>query len=290
MMPPEARTATRRPRSALSRARRPAAGLLGSAHSGPSFAVTLLAAAYGVSAGLTPGRLVIVTSAVLAGQLSIGWSNDLIDRGRDAAVARADKPLARGDVSVATVRAACAISVLAAVVLSLACGVVAGVVHLVCVAAGWVYNIGLKSTPWSWVPYAVAFGGLPVFVTLAVPTIGLPSPSIPIAGALLGIGAHLVNVLPDLAEDAVTGVQGLPHRLGERWTPVLAVLSLVAATGVLTLGLATGSSALSGWLLAPALALVAALAVVALIGRGRTPFRAAIGIACLDVLLLVLGT
>lgn len=290
MMPLEARTAARRPRSGLGRARRTVAGLLGSAHAGPSFAVTLLAAAYGASVALTPGRLVLVTAAVLAGQLSIGWSNDLIDQRRDAAVARTDKPLARGDVSVVTVRLACAGAVVAAVMLSLACGPVAGGVHLVCVAAGWAYNLGLKSTWWSWLPYAVAFGALPLFVTLADPGAGPPALFIPAAGALLGIGAHLVNVLPDLRDDAATGVRGLPHRLGERWTPVLAVLSLVTATGVLTLGLATGGSEPPAWLLGPVLGLVGALALVALTGHGRTPFRAAIGIAGLDVLLLVVAT
>lgn len=270
--------------------RRAAAGLVGSAHPGPSAAVTLLAAAYGASVGLTPGRLALVTLAVLAGQLSIGWSNDLIDRGRDAAVARTDKPLTRGDVSVATVRTACRVAVAAAVVLSLACGPVAGAVHLVCVAAGWTYNLGGKSTAWSWLPFAVAFGGLPVFVTLAEPGSGPSAAWIPVAGALLGIGAHLVNVLPDLAEDAATGVRGLPHRLGERWTPRLAVLSLVAATGVLALGLLTGKASSPLWLLAPVLALVLVLAVLALVGRGRVPFRAAVGIAGLDVLLLVVAT
>ena len=30
------------------------------------------------------------------------------------------------------------------------------------------------------------------------------------AGACLGVAAHLANVLPDLADDASTGVRGLP--------------------------------------------------------------------------------
>ena len=34
------------------------------------------------------------------------------------------------------------------------------------------------------------------------------------AAAALGSAAHFVNVLPDLADDAATGVHGLPHRLG----------------------------------------------------------------------------
>ena len=42
-------------------------------------------------------RVALVTAAVLCGQLSIGWSNDLVDLARDRAVGRRDKPLARRD-------------------------------------------------------------------------------------------------------------------------------------------------------------------------------------------------
>ena len=52
----------------------------------------------------------------------------------------------------------------------------------------------------------------------------------PVAGALLGVGAHLVNALPDLADDEATGVRGLPHRLGPRWTPPVATAVLVLAS------------------------------------------------------------
>ena len=112
--------------------------------------------------GSARAAVALVVAAVLTGQLSIGWSNDLIDLARDRAVGREDKPLVDGRVSERTVRVACALAVVATVPLSLACGWLAGPVHLVCVAAGWAYNLGAKATPWSWLPYAVAFGGLPV--------------------------------------------------------------------------------------------------------------------------------
>lgn len=258
-----------------------AAGLVGAAHIGPTLAVTLLATLYAASVGLDPQRAVLVTAAVLTGQLSIGWSNDLVDVRRDQAVARADKPLATGELSVTSVRTACGLAVLLTVLLSLACGALAGLVHLGCVAAGWAYNLGLKSTVLSWLPYAVAFGGIPVFVSLAAPGGGLPLAEVPAAGALLGIGAHLVNVLPDLRDDAATGVRGLPHRLGEWRTRLLAVVVLVAATALLAIGA-------SSPVLLPIVVGVAALAAVALVGRGAAPFRAAVGIAAADVLLLVL--
>jgi 4-hydroxybenzoate polyprenyltransferase len=258
------------------------AALLRAAHIGPTLAVTILAAALSVAAGTSAGRTILIAAAVLAGQLTIGWSNDLIDRSRDRSVGRADKPLATGELAVRTVTIACAAAVVAVVVLSLLCGIVAGLVHLGCVAAGWAYNLGLKRTVWSWAPYALAFGGLTVFVSLAAGG-GLPELWIPAMAAMLGVGAHLVNTLPDLADDEATGVRGLPHRLGAGRTRVLAVIVLAAASCVV----AVASRELPLYLRAGALLVVAALAVVALRTRGRTPFRAAIAIALVDAVLLV---
>ena len=100
----------------------------------------------------------------------------------------------------------------------------------VCVAAGWAYNLGLKRTWWSWLPYAVAFGALPAFVSLAGPDGEAPPWWWPVAGALLGVGAHLLNVLPDLADDEATDVRGFPHRLGPRRIPGVAAAVLLGAS------------------------------------------------------------
>ncbi len=269
-----------------SRAPVQAAALVRASHPGPAAAVTTALTAYGVSAGLGPARVALVAAMVLAGQLSIGWSNDLADSARDRSVGRTDKPLATGELSTGAVRLACVVSVLLTVVLSLACGLVPGLLHLGCVAAGWAYNLGLKATVLSWLPYALAFGGYPVVVTLAGPSAGPPAWFVPAAGALLGVGAHLVNVLPDLADDEVTGVRGLPHRLGYRRASLLAVANLAAATVLLVFGV---DDAVPGAVLALVLATVAVLVGSTLAARGRMPFRAAIGIALVDVLLLVLA-
>jgi 4-hydroxybenzoate polyprenyltransferase len=260
-----------------------AVALLGACHPGPAFAVTLLAGLLAGAVGLGPGGVALVVAAVLTGQLSIGWSNDLIDLARDRAVGREDKPLVDGRVSEGAARVACALAAVATVPLSLACGWLAGLVHLVCVVAGWVYNLGAKATVWSWVPYAVAFGALPVFVSLADDPDQVPPLWLPLAGALLGVGAHVVNVLPDLDDDAATGVRGLPHRLGARWSPLVAALVLVAAAVVIVVGAPVDSRAVA----AAALVLTAGLAAVALLAHGRAPFRAAIAMALVDVAMLV---
>ena len=136
---------------------------------------------------------------------------------------------------------------------------------------------------WSAVPYALAFGTLPAVVTLSLPDPEWPALWTFFAGALLGVGAHLLNVLPDLADDASTGIHGLPNRLGARRVRVLAPLVLLAASCVVVLGPGTPDSP-GPWV---ALGACVVLAVVAVTSRGRAPFLAAIGIALVDVVSLV---
>ncbi len=70
--------------------------LLRAAHPVPALAVTVLAGLLAVAVDLPRSGPCWWSRAVLTGQLSIGWSNDLVDRGRDRAVGRTDKPLATG--------------------------------------------------------------------------------------------------------------------------------------------------------------------------------------------------
>ncbi|MBA2695495.1 MAG: UbiA family prenyltransferase [Ornithinimicrobium sp.] len=276
-------------------------GLAQTCHPGPTVAVTALTAllALGSRPGSTasvpadptgvlwsgPSLVLLVSAAVLAGQLSIGWSNDLVDARRDREAHRQDKPLARGQLPVRAVRVAIVGALVASVLLSAALGWRAALVHLVLVVgSGWAYNLGLKPTVWSWVPYAVAFGSLPAVVWLAGPQPVWPPVWMTVVGALLGVGAHLLNVLPDLVEDERAGVRGLPHRLGERRVRVLGPLLLLCGSVVVTLAPA-GPVPWWAWAV---LTLCLALAVVAWSTRGRTPFAAAIGIALLDVAGLVL--
>lgn len=261
----------------------PAGALLRAAHPGPAVAVTAVAALLTVSAGLTTARAALVVAAVLTGQLFIGWSNDLLDAARDRAVHRTDKPLATGEVAQGTVRAACALALLLTLPLSFACGPAAGAVQVVCVVgSGWLYNVRLKSSVWSWAPYAVAFGALPAVVALAQTPASLPPWWMVGAGALLGVGAHLLNALPDLDDDAATGISGLPHRIGARRAVPLATAALATAS-LVTCGAVRADHPTLVWPLAAA---VVALSAVALRGRGRTPFRAAMAIAVVDVALL----
>ncbi|MEJ1231436.1 MAG: UbiA family prenyltransferase [Galbitalea sp.] len=80
------------------------AALALASHPGPSVAVTLITVGLGFGAGLDAVRLLFLGLAMLAGQLSVGWSNDWIDARADAAVGRTDKPTARGWITARAVR------------------------------------------------------------------------------------------------------------------------------------------------------------------------------------------
>lgn len=256
--------------------------LLRAAHIGPAAAVVVLATLLAIAMGLDPSRVALVAAAVATGQLTIGWSNDLIDEPRDRLAQRADKPLVTGEISRRAVAAACGAALVGTGVLSFACGWWAGVAHLCCVAAGWAYNLGVKATVWSWLPYAVSFGGLVVFVALAGPDAAPPPAWLPLVAALLGVGAHLLNALPDLRDDELTGVQGLPHRLGPRWIAPVAAAILATATVVAVIGAGPSPPVAALTLLA-----TAGLAGLVLAGRGPVPFAAAVAIAGVDVLMLL---
>ena len=267
-------------------AARSVAALVRASHPEPTVAVTAIATALAVSTGLGV-RSLWVAAAFLSGQLSVGWSNDWIDAARDARNRRADKPVGQGVLPVAAVRTAALTALALCVPLSLAMGLGAGLLHLAAVAAAWAYNARLKATALSFLPYAVAFGAVPSIVVLALPGTAVAPAWATAAGALLGVGAHLCNALPDLEEDLAQGVRGLPHRLGRRRSAVAAAVLLLGAVVLLAVGPAGPPGV-------PAVAVVGLSAVVTAAGLvrsrregSRDAFLAAIVVAALSVGLLV---
>jgi heme o synthase len=263
-------------------------GLVAACHPEPTAAVTAVATALAVSVGRGPAGTVAVAAAVLAGQLSVGWMNDYLDRDRDARIGRADKPIVIGGLAAGTVRTATAVAGVAMAPLSLLSGLVAGSLHIAAVLSAWAYNLRLKATAFSVLPYAVSFGLLPAFVTAGLP--GHPVLGwLVAAGALLGSGAHFANVLPDLDDDLRTGVRGLPHRIGAAASRATAAALLLAASAVLAFG-PPGPPGVFG---------VAAVCVALVVGLGglvagrragsRAAFRAVLVIAAVDVALLLVS-
>lgn len=261
-------------------------GLVRACHPDACAAVTVVAVLLAATVGRGAVGTLLVGAAVLAGQLCVGWTNDYLDANRDIAAGRTDKPITSGAVGRRTVGVAALVAGVACVPLSLAVGPLAGGLHLVAVASALAYDLGLKATVASVVPYLVSFALLPLFAVLG------PSPHppwwLPVAGALLGGGAHFANVLPDLTDDAATGVRGLPHRIGATGSRWAAVLLLLAASVVLVLG-PTGHLAVRVALAGAALVVLAAGLVAGRRPGSRAVFRAVLVVALLAVAQLVVA-
>ena len=261
--------------------------LIITSHPGPSLAITALTTLLAAQAALHGIGPALTAPALLAGKLSIGWSNDACDAARDTAAGRTDKPLARSDISAAAVWTAAGTAAAAGLAMAFVIGPVTGGLYALAIALGWAYNLGLKSSLASGVTYLLGFGLMPAYAASTLP--GHPAPRWPVtvAAGLLGLGAHFANVLPDLAADKATDVGGLPQRVAARWGPgavrAVAIALLLTASALLLLGATRRGIAV------PGLVAVLVLAVAAARGTGRVPFLAAIGIAAVDIVLFAAG-
>ena len=262
-------------------------GMIRATHPLPALAVTVLVTAVASSRGARGWTLALVALSTGAGQASVGWSNDYLDRERDRASGRGDKPIVAGDVEARTAAVGALVAFPLGVGLSLPLGLAEAAVMLVAVGSAWLYNAALKSTTASFVPYAVSFGLAPVYVWLA--TSDAFPPSWVVAGAaLLGAAAHLLNVIPDLEADRATAVRGLPLRLGLKGSLLLAcaVLGVVLALVLMATGPpGAGQVAAAG----VAASLIAGVILAGLRGRGRIGFRLTIAAAAAIVAVFLLS-
>lgn len=253
-------------------------------HFQPTMAVTAFTTAMAVGAGRRWGAA-RVGSAVLAGQLAVGWSNDYLDRDRDRRAGRTDKPIAAGEVSAELVRNCAIAAAVGCVPLSLLSGWRAAGIHGVAVGAALGYNAFLKGTAASVVPYVVAFGALPAFVTMGGRPGHRPPPTAMLAAALMGAGAHFINVLPDLETDSLTGVRGLPHRLGATRSLVVGASLLGSATVVVACVGNVPLRPISRVLAGSAMATVGGMLATTVAGRRRASWTLALGASALTVAL-----
>lgn len=265
--------------------RSPVRGLVDACHPGPTVTVTLAVTALAAAFGREPAGLALVAAATLAGQLSVGWCNDAHDADRDLRAGRSEKPTVRGDVTASALWRAAALAAAACLVLSyLAAGPVGGTAHVLAVASAWLYNLVLKTTVLSPLPYAVSFGLVPAYVTYGLTPSQPPPAWLTLTGVLLGVAAHLANAIPDVEADRAVEAGGLVAAVGVRratWA-TLGLLVLAVALLVAQLSLAAGAAAAIG------LAAAGGGLVVAVTGRGRALFRyvMALALGCVALLLL----
>jgi 4-hydroxybenzoate polyprenyltransferase len=159
--------------------------------------------------------ILLIAAAIIGSQATVGVVNDLRDRDLDA-IAKPSKPLVAGRV---TVRGASLLGCIALLV-ALVCGAALGVRSLLFVigmtAAGLIYDLWLKRTAVSFLPYIFGLPLLPLWAWTCVrdapPRLWLTYP----LGILIGFGLHLANALPDAGRDAAGGVRGVVQVVGTR--------------------------------------------------------------------------
>lgn len=221
--------------------------LIRSSHPIPSLAVATFCFLFAIGISLSPVQVLLIGFAILFQQLSIGLSNDWLDAERDKVAMRSGKPVAAGTVGLTQVRNSAFVAALIAIFLASYLGLVPLLMMLVGLAAGWAYNLGMKAHWSSVIPYAIGFGILPIFV-IGTGEAFTPASAWTVAvAALLGISAHFANVLPDLIADRQTGVQALPHILGQKISAVV-ITSTALAASVIILTQASNLSPVIAWL------------------------------------------
>ena len=207
-------------------------GLLQACHFGPSVLVTTVA--FLIAQALWwEGPAYVIAIGVLLGQLIVGWTNDLRDYDDDLKHNRIAKPLVSGLITPKQLRTAIFVVTPLAVLVNLfgPLGLKGGAVYLLGIAFGLAYNFYFKYTPFSPLPYVIAFAALPASVVLAVDEV--PPLWMMAAGSLLGVAAHIANVLKDFEEDGQSGIRSFPRIIGEKASRLLIALILLVNTVLL---------------------------------------------------------
>ena len=176
----------------------------------------------------------LVFMASAAGQATIGWTNDIFDAKADRAAGRTKKPMVRGHVGPDDLRVPILVSASLTIPLSfLAAGWVGGAAHIAAVSSALVYNFWLSRTIWSWLPYAVSFALMTVFIAQASSPSLWPTWPILCLSVSVGVTAHIFNAIPDIDMDRRMSLGGLAVSLGKRKSVVVAVVLIALAVACL---------------------------------------------------------
>jgi 4-hydroxybenzoate polyprenyltransferase len=147
-------------------------------------------------------------------QFAIGSANDYVDAPSDA-VAKPGKPIPAGLLQRRAARAISVVMASAGLVVAAGVSPAAFGVGLCGLGLGLVYDLRLKGTPFSWAPFALGVGLLPLYAWLgargSVPAglAGVVALAV-VAGSVLAIA----NAYSDLEADRLSGTESVATFLG----------------------------------------------------------------------------
>lgn len=242
--------------------------------------------AFAWSLGWRGWPLALLAVTILVGQLSVGWSNDAFDARVDAIAGRTQKPAVAGLVTSRTLWIGAGLALTLAAALSWAvAGRVGGSFHVFALIMAWLYNTALSRTAWSWIPYALAFGAMPAFLSYGLDG-AAPAGWAVAVFAIVGVSAHLANALPDIESDAAAGMDGLAVRLGPRRGLTLCWVLLGIGTATL-FAVMLQQRPIVAWIVAAAF--VIAIACGTLARSESAVFHALLAVVAVDVVALILA-
>ena len=182
-------------------------------------------------AGAPPDLAVRLGIAMTLLQLGIGTVNDVVDAPADAG-RKPGKPIPSGLVTGRHAAIVAGVLFVGGTSLALSVSPAIGGLAFVGIAIGLAYDLRLKGTAWSWLPFAVGIPILPVFGWLGA-TAGL-APAFAIllpAAVAAGTGLAIGNALVDVERDRSAGLTSIAIALGPARSRAMAA-GLFGAVGV----------------------------------------------------------
>ena len=190
-----------------------------------------------VAAGGLPDLILLLRllAVMFLAQSCIGATNDLCDRELDAR-SKPYKPLVAGTITPLGATIVACVCGVGALIIASTISAPSLALAALGLACGLAYDVALKRSALSALPFMIAIPTLPLWVWVSLDVWESVLYWLIPLGALLGLSLHLVNTLPDIASDEAAGVRGLAHRLGERTATVIAwgsfALALLLAVAI----------------------------------------------------------
>jgi 4-hydroxybenzoate polyprenyltransferase len=224
-----------------------------------------------ILAGAELGLAARIGLAMTLLQLGIGTLNDVVDAPTDAGL-KPGKPIPAGLVGPGPARNAAIALFLGGAVLAATAAPVLLALSALVIGIGLSYDLRLKGTAWSWLPFAVGIPILPVFGWLGA-TGTLPAAFAVLIPAAMAAGAALAitNSLVDVERDRAAGRTSVAATLGA--TRAAATATALFAAVALAAVVTAWRGGAAGWPIWGDLAAGAVPVVASLMARGASAAR-----------------
>ena len=221
-------------------------GLVRLVHPFPSLLDAVATGALALLAGGQPVTAAGLALSMLGIQFAIGAVNDLVDAPRDA-LARPTKPIPSGAVSVGWARLVALAAATVGLGLAAAHGPSTLAIASLGLGLGLAYDLVLKPTPLSWLPFALGIPLVPLFAWAgAAGTVPAPVLVLALLAVPAGAGVAVANALADVDDDRAAGTRTVATALGpgRAWWTATALLAGTWAAAVVALALLGGGPAI----------------------------------------------